>query len=96
MAGMKFILPSKQLASTISFRIARPLVDIHGLIFAVLGGHPDDPGWLEVHHAAYNEIVSARTQCGFPEKSLHHRRGDFPALSIGISHGGGQKVGLIF
>ena len=27
-----------------------------------------------------------------PDKLLNHRRGDFPAIPMGLSHGGGQKV----
>jgi hypothetical protein len=69
-------------------------VDTNGLIIAVLAGQPDDPSWHEVHGSAYRAIASARMRCYIPKKDLDHRRGIFPALSIGISFGGGQSVGF--
>ena len=73
-------------------------MDVHhdGLMFVVLVGEIDDPGWHGVPLSAYDAIVTARGRCGFSEKNLHHRRGDFSCLSVGISYGGGQKVGLNF
>ena len=39
-------------------------------------------------------IEEARSECNFPKKAKKHRRGNFPALAVGISYGGGQRVCL--
>jgi hypothetical protein len=39
-------------------------------------------------------MEDACLKCKFPKKAKKHRRGNFPALAFGISHGGGQVVRL--
>ena len=73
-------------------RIERAIVDKDGRIIAILVGQPADPGWPSAHRSAHAALQAARKRCRFPKKSTKHRRGDFPALSAGISYGGGQKV----
>ncbi|KAF9472816.1 hypothetical protein BDN70DRAFT_818102, partial [Pholiota conissans] len=60
-------------------------------IIAVLAGHPGGSSWKEVRRGAENAIRKCEAKCKFPKKTRKHRRGDFAALSWGISHGGGQK-----
>lgn len=67
-------------------RVTRAIVDKNGRIIAILAGHP-----ASVHRSAHSSLESARRRCRFPKKTMKHRRGDFPALSAGISFGG-QKV----
>ncbi|KAF8194926.1 hypothetical protein BJ912DRAFT_923826 [Pholiota molesta] len=72
-------------------RDCRPLIDGNGTIFGVLAGTPRDAlAWDAVHVAAAKAIDAARQKIRVPDKFRHHRRGKFPALPIGISHGGGQ------
>ncbi|KAJ7029056.1 hypothetical protein C8F04DRAFT_963287, partial [Mycena alexandri] len=70
---------------------ARPIVDAAGRVFALSGGHADDPEWMsEVHDPAVEAMEAARVQCKVSETRRHHRRGYFPPLTAGDSYGGGQ------
>ncbi|KAJ7027568.1 hypothetical protein C8F04DRAFT_1189375 [Mycena alexandri] len=69
----------------------RPLVDAAGRVFAVFGGHPDDPNWKrDVHDPAVEAMEEARAKCKVSEARTYHRRGNWPPLSAGDSYGGGQ------
>ncbi|KAI0652179.1 hypothetical protein C8Q79DRAFT_997324 [Trametes meyenii] len=66
--------------------------DKDGVVFAVLAGSPNDPGWP----AAMKEIQTAmdharRELLGTRGREEEHRRGLFPTVACGISYGGGQK-----
>ncbi|KAF9471462.1 hypothetical protein BDN70DRAFT_819955, partial [Pholiota conissans] len=65
--------------------------DSSGRIVAVFVNGPDDLKWDEVKRGATNAICAARDRCRFPRKAAKHRRGNFPALNKGISHGNGSK-----
>lgn len=77
-------------------RVVRAIVDKDGRVIAVLAGCPNDSNWESVHKSGHVALQSARKRCRFPKKARNHRRGNFPALSAGISFGGGQKVCLIY
>ena len=49
-----------------------------------------DESWEELQQRAAQAIESARSRLYFSKKDRDHRRGGFPALAVGISHGGGQ------
>ena len=73
----------------------RALVDAKGRVFGALAGRPQGAAdWDEnVHQPACSTFEKAATTCNFE----HHagelpRRGPFPALDAGVSHGGGQLV----
>jgi hypothetical protein len=51
-----------------------------------------DKSWLEDCRAAAVALEDARGNLSFSEKDKAHRRGMYPAFSVGLSHGGGQKV----
>ncbi|KAH9920397.1 uncharacterized protein B0H18DRAFT_1121990 [Fomitopsis serialis] len=72
-------------------RTPRPITDESGRVIAVLSGAPNDPAWTGVHTGAAAAISEARTKLSFSRKDVVHRRGNFPALAVGISYGGGQK-----
>jgi len=72
----------------------RPILDADGLIVGILGAIPEDDGWGEVLSSAEAVIEEARGRLQIPNKYKNHRRGTFPALSVGLSHGGGQGVSL--
>jgi len=72
------------------------ILDKVGRIVAVLVGQPDDPEWVYVIKDAA-EVLEEVQQLGadmdlFSEKSLDHRRGEFLAIPVGVSFGGGQTV----
>ncbi|KAJ7156364.1 hypothetical protein C8R46DRAFT_1226585 [Mycena filopes] len=70
---------------------ARPILDGTGKVFAVHAGRPDDPNWMrDVHDPAVKAMEEARAQCKVSEERSYHRRGNWPPLSAGDSHGGGQ------
>lgn len=73
-------------------RTSTPIVDNDGRVIAVLVGQPDDPDWHNVASAAYDALTDAASRLKFSSKIKNHRRGRFPALNYGISHGGGTEV----
>ncbi|KAJ7270356.1 hypothetical protein C8J57DRAFT_1435475 [Mycena rebaudengoi] len=71
---------------------ARPIVDRNKKVIGVHAGHPDDPNWKEnVHDPAVTAIEEAAAKASLSESRWYHRRGIFPSLSKGDSHGGGQE-----
>jgi len=72
------------------------ILDKEGRIIAALVGQPDDPEWRYVIDDATN-IMQEVQQLGtavdlFSDSSLDHRRGEFLAIPVGVSFGGGQMV----
>ena len=72
------------------------IVDKEGRIIAALVGQPDDPEWRYVIDNATN-IMQEVQQLGaavdlFSDSSMDHRRGEFLAIPVGVSFGGGQTV----
>ncbi len=74
------------------FRTQRAVVDRDGRVVVVVVGQPNDADWPSVRKSALAALLSARKRCRFSKKMCMHRRGQFPALSTGISFGGGQQV----
>jgi len=74
-------------------RETRPIVDRSGRVIALLGGSPRDPSWDNVEKEAREAIQHAGAKIKFTAKQTTHRRGPSPAVSKGLSHGGGQTVG---
>ncbi|KAJ7754860.1 hypothetical protein B0H16DRAFT_1722565 [Mycena metata] len=73
-------------------RTSRPLVDRESRVIAVLGGRPNDPEYLRLTEQAARELEAARAELHFRPEQRSGRRGAFPAVSAGISFGGGQQV----
>lgn len=63
-----------------------------GLVIGVLGAKPQDEGWEEVCTEASAALESARGDLFVLPGDESHRRGVFPAFTVGISHGGGKMV----
>ena len=61
-------------------------------MIALCAGMPRDDGWDAVAVDAAGAIEEVSKQCRFSAEQLDHRRGEYPALSTGVSFGGGQKV----
>lgn len=92
---------------SITFREQIAFVDAGGRFLVVLGGMPkDENSWKKTTTAAYKAMdeqqQGMRLTCDpckkkTPEnycKPCHNRRGDFRAVSVGLSFGGGQRVSL--
>ena len=72
------------------------ILDSEGQIVAVLVGQPEDPEWVYVIGNAM-KIMWDVQQLGaemdlFSEKGLSQRQGEFLAIPVGVSFGGGQMV----
>ncbi|PBK63847.1 hypothetical protein ARMSODRAFT_893855, partial [Armillaria solidipes] len=67
-----------------------PVTDRDGRVIAVMAGQPDDPNWDHVQEEAAERMETSRKECKFSPDQRAHRRGQFAALSYGISYGGGQ------
>lgn len=72
------------------------VVDAKDRITTIFVGQPNDPEWTEVSDDA-TKVLDAVREAGlasnaFLDKYLAHRRGDFVAIPVGVSFGGGQKV----
>ena len=50
----------------------------------------NDEGWDDVQRRAAFLLENARDRLTFDKKETFGRRGKFPAINVGISHGGGQ------
>lgn len=73
------------------FSQARPIVDSLGKVCGVYGGMPDDADFMEkVHDPAVAAMEHARANASISSERTFHRRGNWPGLSAGDSHGGGQ------
>ncbi|KAJ7433024.1 hypothetical protein B0H11DRAFT_1759362, partial [Mycena galericulata] len=69
------------------------IIDAKGRIIAVLGGMPRDvEAWKTSTDAAAQMLQERVSEGSFTVDQLHHRRAQepFPAISRGVSHGGGQ------
>jgi hypothetical protein len=57
---------------------------------------PKANDWEKVCFSAEQAIDQTRARVHVPKKHKNHRRGAFPALAVGLSHGGGQGVRALF
>ena len=74
-----------------------PFVDREGRVFAVAGGKPANTReWDRMSSRITHKIKVIREEVKFSPKQLLHRRGTYPTLRAGISHGGGQRVRTSF
>ncbi|KAH7908186.1 hypothetical protein BJ138DRAFT_990643, partial [Hygrophoropsis aurantiaca] len=76
-----------------TYRNPRILLDGEGRGYAALAGRPKgDPSWDGVVGQAAAAMAAVRDGCRFNAKQSDHRRGSYPALAVGASFGGGQKM----
>ena len=57
----------------------------------VLVGFPQDDSWIESCMGALHAMENAKGKLVLEVLELHHRRGAFPAINVGISYGQGPK-----
>ncbi|PPQ97895.1 hypothetical protein CVT26_013069 [Gymnopilus dilepis] len=68
----------------------RTVADVQGRQVAFLAGRLEDKDWPELMHQASEALESNRSRLLIPKEERVHRRGAFPAVPCGISHGGGS------
>lgn len=87
---------ARQTSLTTCCRKTRLILDKKERIIAVLVGQPEDPQWRDTINAAAKVLQEVERlgaeESLFAEKWLDHRRGEFLAVPVGVSFGGGQKV----
>ncbi|KAF5367628.1 hypothetical protein D9615_010589 [Tricholomella constricta] len=66
-----------------------PLIDSEGRIIAVLVGQPNDSGYAQAVAAVYDAMACEAQATTFHQRDANHRRGDFPALNVGVTYGKG-------
>lgn len=79
-------------------RVSIPILDQKRRVIAVLVGCPGNGvghsgvtrEWQRLNELACQALEDARSKLTFSSKEKVHRRGRFPALGVGISHGSGQ------
>lgn len=77
--------------SHLNFSCSRPIVDKKKRVVAVLAGQPKDAGYATATDAAFLSIIKEGDAASFHPKETHHRRGAFPAINVGVTHGKGTK-----
>ncbi|THU92409.1 hypothetical protein K435DRAFT_605584, partial [Dendrothele bispora CBS 962.96] len=68
-----------------------PILDSQDRVVAVLAGRPQAPNWEGLVSEAADAIARAGEQLHFTDKQLNNGRGEFPAIAIGVSFGGGRR-----
>lgn len=76
-------------------RSSAAITDDGDRVIGVLCGQPEDPTWDKCHHNAAEAVKEAGDNLRFPRGADSHRRGDFPAVAVGASFGGGQRVSCL-
>ncbi|KAJ3874241.1 hypothetical protein F5051DRAFT_336179 [Lentinula edodes] len=66
-----------------------PLVDSDDRVYGLVV-YPSDPSVTKCAEEAAVLIQQERKNCSFSAEQREHRRGSFPALSTGVSHGNGR------
>ncbi|KAI0039344.1 hypothetical protein FA95DRAFT_1504302, partial [Auriscalpium vulgare] len=77
-------------------RTHHAIVDLKGRIIGSLAGRPvGDLTWHDDCVDTYLAMDEAKEDLKLSKDQRYHRRGDYPALSTGISYGGGQTVSSV-
>ncbi|KAG6826408.1 hypothetical protein H0H92_015915, partial [Tricholoma furcatifolium] len=64
-----------------------PILSKEGHVFAVLAGQLDIPSYRSAHHAAYEAMMEAAAWKDFKQTNIHHKRGKFPVINVGVTMG---------
>ncbi|TFK61426.1 hypothetical protein BDN72DRAFT_936115, partial [Pluteus cervinus] len=69
----------------------RPILDGDGRVFAVLVGQPDNPNFATSCDRVLSLMLQEGETVEFLRKDKRHRRGNFPAVNVGVMHGKGTQ-----
>jgi hypothetical protein len=70
----------------------KPILAKGGELFVLLAGRPSDQSYLTDLSSLQATMVEAGGQFSFDSRLRKNRRGDYRAISTGVTHGGGSKV----
>ena len=76
---------------TAHHKTCKVLVGPDGRIFAVAAGQPCDPTYQEDHDAVCRAFLDAGARLNYRNSELDHKRGDLPAVNVGVTHSRGTK-----
>ena len=65
-----------------------------GELFVLLAGRPVHEDYLDALFQLQTAMAEAKSQFSFTARLDKNRRGDYKAISVGVTHGGGSKVSL--
>ncbi|PPQ89882.1 hypothetical protein CVT25_004804 [Psilocybe cyanescens] len=68
---------------------AEPIVDTNGIVVAVLVAPPKDRSYRDTVECAYKRIMEEGEHEYFSAEEKCHRRGAYPAIHVGVTHGTG-------
>ncbi|KAG6884408.1 hypothetical protein C0992_006394 [Termitomyces sp. T32_za158] len=68
---------------------SHPLVDKDGRVIALLMGQLQEDADCTLARAGYNVIMGGGSGKSFQQDEIHHHRGIYPVLNVGIMHGQG-------
>jgi hypothetical protein len=71
---------------------SQPIVGDDGRIYACLAGQPNDPTYAASATEAYYFISEEGAKANFIPKDSAHRRGNYPAISVGVTCGPGSSA----
>lgn len=73
----------------------RPILTAAGEVFIVLAGRPLDPKYIPSLSSLQADMVKAGGEYSFSGRHNQNRRGNYRAITAGVTHGGGSKVCLM-
>lgn len=74
----------------------RAILASKGELYVLLAGRPADPGYAEELSDLQSAMIKAGGQFSFTGRLAKNRRGDYRAISAGVTHGGGSKVSFMW
>ena len=91
---LSFYFHCLQAAEASNTRECQPIIDADGLVVGVLGAMLKGD-WEDIFQSVVEAIEEGRGRLRFSSNQKDHCHGRFSALTVGISHGGGQSVSTI-
>jgi hypothetical protein len=76
-------------------RTAKPILAKNGELFVLLAGRPLDSRYCESLSELESAIIEAEGRFSFTGRLGKNRRGNYRAISTGVSLGGGSKVSIV-
>lgn len=87
----KLLVRPAQAFTDFSHRTCKVFVGPDGRIFAVAAGQPCDPTYKEDHDDVCRAFLDVGARLSYRDSELNHKRGDFPAVNIGVTHSRGTR-----
>ncbi len=72
-------------------RTTKIFVGPDGHVFAIAVGQPCDPTYMEDHDEVCRAFLDVGSRLAFCDAELDHKRGNFPAVNVGVTHARGTK-----